>query len=195
MAKTGRPPKYDPKKNRMVTGMCLLGSTDEQLAEHLDIDISNFYRWQTRYPEFRDAIRRGRVEADAKVAVKMYEKSLGYKHKAVKIFYDPKAAEAENEAFNKALIKWEEEGMTGPMPEPPGADAGVVKVDYVEHYPPDTAAAKFILTNRQPANWKDRQEITNKGDSKVVHSIEWVQSANCDPIAESTQDTDDITGQ
>ena len=194
MARTGRPAKYDPKKNRMVTGMCLLGSTDEQLAEHLEIDISNFYKWQTRYPDFREAIKRGRVEADAKVAVKMYEKSLGYKHKSVKIFYDPKAAESENEAFNKALFKWEADGMTGPMPEPPGEDAGVVKVDYIEHYPPDTAAAKFILTNRQGDKWKDKQEVTNKGETKVVHQIDWEPSANCDPIID-TPEADDITGQ
>lgn len=31
-----------------------------------------------------------------------------------------------------------------------------VIVPYVEHYPPDTAAASLWLRNRQPAKWRDR---------------------------------------
>lgn len=32
-------------------------------------------------------------------------------------------------------------------------------VPYVERYPPDTTAAIFWLKNRQPARWRDRQQI------------------------------------
>ncbi len=32
-------------------------------------------------------------------------------------------------------------------------------VPYVEHYPPDTQAASLWLRNRQPAKWRDKQEI------------------------------------
>lgn len=33
-----------------------------------------------------------------------------------------------------------------------------VKVDYLEHYPPDTAAAFIWLKNRKPDKWKDKVE-------------------------------------
>ena len=33
-----------------------------------------------------------------------------------------------------------------------------VYAPYVEHYPPDTAAAALWLTNRQPERWKNKQE-------------------------------------
>lgn len=33
------------------------------------------------------------------------------------------------------------------------------KVEYVEHYPPDTTAAIFWLKNRQPYKWRDRKEL------------------------------------
>lgn len=174
--------------------MCLLGATDEKIADALQIDIATFYRWKDRHADFCDAILQGKDQADAAVASSMYHRAKGYKHRATKIFYDPKAAEAEYDQYNKALKKWEDEGMQGPMPEPPSPEAGVVKVDYIERYPPDTAAAKFIMTNRHPDQWKDKQEVTNKGESKVVHSIEWQPAANCDPIID-TPDTDDITGQ
>lgn len=34
----------------------------------------------------------------------------------------------------------------------------IVKVDYIEHYPPDTQAAKLWLTNRS-RHWKDKQTV------------------------------------
>lgn len=42
-------------------------------------------------------------------------------------------------------------------------------VDYVERFPPDTTAAIFWLKNRQPAMWRDKQEldVSNKHDIKV----------------------------
>lgn len=33
------------------------------------------------------------------------------------------------------------------------------QVEYIEHYPPDTTAAIFWLKNRQPAKWRDKQEV------------------------------------
>jgi hypothetical protein len=39
--------------------------------------------------KFREAIARGGVHADAKMADHLYFRSLGYKHKAVKIFHYP----------------------------------------------------------------------------------------------------------
>ena len=35
------------------------------------------------------------------------------------------------------------------------------KVEYTEHYPPDTTAAIFWLKNRQPAKWRDKKEVEN----------------------------------
>jgi hypothetical protein len=47
----------------------------------------------------------------------------------------------------------------------------VMKVQYVEHVPPDVAAAKFWLLNRRRAQWSDtsRHELTgaNGGEIKI----------------------------
>ena len=37
---------------------------------------------------------------------------------------------------------------------------GIISVDTVKHYPPDTAAGKFWLTNRRPKEWKEKTENT-----------------------------------
>ena len=40
-------------------------------------------------------------------------------------------------------------------------------VPTVKHYPPDTTAAIFWLKNRQPAKWRDRQDIEHSGSVGV----------------------------
>lgn len=43
----------------------------------------------------------------------------------------------------------------------------IITEDYVEHYPPDTGAAMAWLKNRQPAQWRDKQDIEH-----TVNAIE-----------------------
>ncbi|CDN96077.1 helix-turn-helix domain-containing protein [Agrobacterium tumefaciens] len=38
-------------------------------------------------------------------------------------------------------------------------DGKVVKTEITKHYPPDTTAAIFSLKNRQPKDWRDKQEV------------------------------------
>lgn len=37
-----------------------------------------------------------------------------------------------------------------------------MQVEYIERYPPDTQAASLWLRNRQPAKWRDKQEVDHK---------------------------------
>lgn len=64
--------KYNPEICELVTRLCLLGATDDEIAEHLEIARTTFYEWKKTYPEFADAIRFGKLEADALVAESLY---------------------------------------------------------------------------------------------------------------------------
>jgi hypothetical protein len=46
-------------------------------------------------------------------------------------------------------------------------------MDVIKHYPPDTTAAIFWLKNRQPKQWRDKQEIEHSGETgvKIVNDI------------------------
>jgi len=112
--------------------MSLLGLTDQQLADFLGISCETFYAWKLSYPEFRESITRGKIQADAHVAEALYRRACGYSHPAVKIFMPSGASEP-------------------------------VSVPYTQHYPPDTKAALRWLMNRQPALWRDRQEVDVAG--------------------------------
>lgn len=41
-------------------------------------------------------------------------------------------------------------------------------VSYIEHYPPDTAAAFIWLKNRRPGEWRDRKEVAVSPDSAAA---------------------------
>jgi hypothetical protein len=51
----------------------------------------------------------------------------------------------------------------------PAGASEPVYAPYTQHYPPDTKAALRWLMNRQPALWRDRQEVDVTGT--VAHRI------------------------
>ena len=44
-------------------------------------------------------------------------------------------------------------------------------VPYVEHFPPDTAAAFIWLKNRQPHRWRDKKEVHETGDVNETKTV------------------------
>ena len=54
------------------------------------------------------------------------------------------------------------------MTQPSGASEPIY-ARYTEHYPPDTKAALRWLMNRQPALWRDRQEVNVSGS--IAHRL------------------------
>jgi len=71
-----RPTKYEEKFCGQVEDLCLLGATDEEVAHFFNISTSTFYNWKKEYPEFLEAIKDGKENADAKVAKSLYQTAL-----------------------------------------------------------------------------------------------------------------------
>lgn len=131
-SRIGRPPSYHPGMCWVAYKLRLLGVTLQTVADFIGVDLITLKRWQVEYPEFGQAWEAGGDLADANVAKSLYHRAVGYSHKAVKIF-----------------------PPTKDRPEP-------TIVEYIEHFPPDTEAAKFFLSNRQRQLWKQRitEELT-----------------------------------
>lgn len=81
----GRPVKYDPALNKQVTKLCRLGATDPEIADFLEVDPSTVSKWKHDFPEFSEAIKKGKVLADAEVATKLFKRATGYSHEDVDI--------------------------------------------------------------------------------------------------------------
>ncbi len=90
---TGRPTLYRPELCEMARRLALLGLTDAEIAGVFAIGVITLSRWKQNYPEFRQAIARGGVVADANVAESLYHRAIGYEHLATKIFMPPGAEE------------------------------------------------------------------------------------------------------
>jgi hypothetical protein len=83
----GRPSKYDPKFVDIVRGIAKLGATDDQVADCLSVSITTISLWKVQYPEFLEALKAGKDEADARVERTLYQRAVGYQRDAVKIFH------------------------------------------------------------------------------------------------------------
>lgn len=86
MGAGGRPSKYDPAFVEQAKKLCRLGHTDIEIADFLEVNIATLYRWKNDHPEFCDALKEGKAEADNRVEASLYHKAIGYSFDAVKIF-------------------------------------------------------------------------------------------------------------
>lgn len=83
--KGGRPKLYKPEYAELCRKMALLGLIDTEIAEVLNVSIAKFHAWKKEYPEFLDAIQKGKAIADSNVADALYQRACGYSHDDVHI--------------------------------------------------------------------------------------------------------------
>lgn len=85
-AKAGRPTKYKKEYDEQVRKLCLLGATDEAIADFFGVSVKTLIEWRKVHPSFLQSTTQGKMLADADVAEKLYDRACGYSHEAVKIF-------------------------------------------------------------------------------------------------------------
>lgn len=129
--KAGQPTKYDPALCEAVTSFCMLGATENQIADFLGVSVQTLYDWRARHPEFLEALRAGKEQADARVARALYQRAIGYSHPEDDI---------------RTL------GIGGGVSE-------IVITPTIKHYPPEVGAMTMWLKNRRPDLWRDKVEV------------------------------------
>lgn len=73
----GRPPVYRHEYAEQARKLCLLGATDEQIADFFEVSVRTIYRWKIEHPEFCHAVKQGKMVADAEVANALYHRAIG----------------------------------------------------------------------------------------------------------------------
>lgn len=117
----GRPPEYKEEYAKQAYKLCLLGSTDEQLANFFEVSVRTINNWKRWHPEFLHALKSGKTMANAEIAHSLFMRARG---------------------------------MSLPFTHVSTYQGKVTLTELVEHHPPDVAAAKFFLANRDRDNWQ-----------------------------------------
>jgi len=144
-----------PKMHKLCYNLALLGLSDKQITEALEIPSSTFDNWKTRHPSFFEVLKKGKVIADGKVAHAMYKASCGYERDEVQILSN--RVETYN-SYGK-VIESHTEALIIPIK---------------KYYPPNTYAGNKWLSKRQREYWADTQkiEITNNTQINIQQIAE-----------------------
>ncbi|MEN1996833.1 hypothetical protein [Stenotrophomonas bentonitica] len=81
----GRPSKYKPEFAKQAAMMARKGWTDPEMAECFQVALSTLSLWKLKHPEFSEASKMGKAEADARVERALFERATGYQHADVHI--------------------------------------------------------------------------------------------------------------
>lgn len=82
----GRPTKYKPEYCLSVEYMARSGMIEKEMAEKIGVSEVTFNAWKNEYPEFLNALTRGKEDIDDQVERALYKKATGFREPAVKIF-------------------------------------------------------------------------------------------------------------
>lgn len=79
----GRPSKYKREFVKQAAKLCEIGATDEDLADFFDVSIRTIANWKAAYPEFLQALKAGKDQADDRVERSLYQRAVGYSYDAL----------------------------------------------------------------------------------------------------------------
>lgn len=83
--KRGRPSKFRPEFVEQARKLAMLGLTDAEMAKFFDVAESTFHLWKGEFCDFSEALKAGKVIADADVTMSLYRRATGYSHDDVHI--------------------------------------------------------------------------------------------------------------
>lgn len=79
--------KTDFKREYIELGYnyALLGAIDTEMADFFGVSEQTFNSWKKKEPAFLESIKAGKVQSDAKVALRLLDRALGYDYEEVHI--------------------------------------------------------------------------------------------------------------
>ena len=133
----GRPTEYKDDYPRMAEVACREGGfTNPKLGKLFGVSAATIHTWGKLYPEFLDAIKRGKDDWDTlKVEKTLLKRAMGFSY--TETTQEPAKLGSKEMTVTKKVKKL------------------VV---------PDTTAQIFWLKNRQPARWRDTKNIEHSGE-------------------------------
>lgn len=131
LKKAGAKTKYKEEYNEQVEKICKLGSTDAQIANFFNVTETTINNWKIDFPIFFESIKKGKDHFDLNnVENALLKSAMGFDYDEV----SETDSSGENGSFSST--KTTNKKVVG-----------------------NVTAQIFWLKNRQPARWKDKQEV------------------------------------
>lgn len=141
----GRRSKYNPDTFPLLAeGYAREGMIDKDIARKLGIHVATFYKYELKYNEFNDAIRKGKAPVNFIAENSMLKRVTGYSYEEVtKVM----VLDADNNPVLKEIRTTKKEVI------------------------PSVPAGEFWLKNRMPDKWRDKHEVEHSGEIKGDKAI------------------------
>ena len=72
--------RYNPGMVDLGYKLALLGATDKEMAMVFEVDPVTIGYWKRTKLEFKEALQRGKIEVDMKVAESLFKCAVGYEY-------------------------------------------------------------------------------------------------------------------
>jgi hypothetical protein len=86
LLKEGRKSTYRRENVRLAQKLAYLGATDSDLADAFGVSIRTISIWKAKHPEFMQALKTSKDQANSRVERSLYQRAVGYSYDSVKIF-------------------------------------------------------------------------------------------------------------
>lgn len=143
----------EPDMLLLIEGWAREGLIDKEIAQKMNVSEATLNNYKKKYPEVKEALRKGKELVDIEVENALLKKALGYNVEVQK-------------AFKIKDIIYNENGRKISETE---------RIEYAKeevHVPADTTAQIFWLKNRKKAQWRDKVEYeTNAGELNKVKEL------------------------
>lgn len=141
--KVGRKQLYDEMeiddKLDAIRGWAMSGSTDKDIYTMLEVSKETFYKWKRERSQFADALKKGKHIANGELQNSAYKQAMGYY-----------------------------QTVTEPMKVKRGQDWEEIEmVTYEKFIPANNTMNIFMLKNRMPEVYKDKQHTEHSGGVNI----------------------------
>ena len=75
--------KYRPDRLSTIKGWARDGLINKEIAARLGISEATLYDWKNKYPEFSEALKEGKEDADYRVENSLFSRAVGYEYEEV----------------------------------------------------------------------------------------------------------------
>lgn len=162
MGKRGPKSSFDHRAQSILRLAYERGCTDEEASGLCGVTVQTIHNWRKANPETFEVLKDWKAQADGRVELSLYEKALG------------------GHFVRETRVVKDKDGEI------------VERVETIKQVPPDTTSMIFWLKNRQPDQWRDRQQVDHNAQVQwhVITGIERrpIKTIEHQPIEDRDED-------